>query len=100
MAIVTSVDATLITSIDISVNFDDQTKEEKTYHIEDEISIDYIKDRLLVSIHGKLKDILPNTGGTGTILIIDASGEFETNVVNVNVNNIRKLNDIVVPSLE
>jgi len=97
MAIVTSVDATLITSIDISVNFDDQTKEEKTYHIGDEISIDYIKDRLSVSVHGKLKDILPNTCGTGTILIIDASGEFETNVVNVNVNNIRKLNDIVVP---
>ncbi|MCK9198810.1 MAG: hypothetical protein M0P49_04330 [Bacilli bacterium] len=94
MAIVTFVDSLITLSIKVTVNFNDLTKEEKTYTIGDEIDIDYIKDRALVSVHGLVVNIIPSTG-SGTILTIDASGEFETNVVNVNINNIRKLNEIV-----
>ena len=94
MAIVTFVDSVITLSIKVTVNFNDLTKEEKTYTVGDEISIDYIKDRALVSVHGLLVNILSPTG-IGAILTIDASSEFETNVVNVNINNIRKLNEVV-----
>jgi len=95
MGIVTCVDGYITVSIGITVNFDDQTREEKTYTVGDEISIDYIKDKTLVSVHGRLINIIISTE-SGHILTIDASGEFENNVVNVNINNIRKLNEIVV----
>ncbi len=96
MAIVTCVDGYITVSIGIAVNFDDQTREEKTYTVGDEISIDYIKDKTLVSVYGRLVNIIISTE-SGHILTIDASVEFENNVVNVNINNIRKLNEIVVP---
>jgi len=94
MAIVTCVDSSIIISVGIIINFDDQTKQEKTYTIGDEISIDYIKDRVLTSVYGKLVKTMLSPGDNSIILTIDASAEFETNVVNVNINNIRKLNEI------
>jgi len=95
MAIVTCVDSWIIISIELTVNFDDGTKQEKTYTAGDEISIDYIKERALVSVHGRLVNIISSTNGSGVILTIDASSEFNNNLINVNVNNIRLLNEIL-----
>ena len=94
MSILTTIDSIINYSVTLKLNFDDALAEEKTYAIGDEISLDYIKDKSLVSVHGILKDI-SGFHNIATILVIDASSEFETNVVNVNVNNIRKLNEIV-----
>ena len=91
---ITYVDSEMSYAIKIILSFDDKTTQEATYKIGDEISINYIKDKAMTSIHGILKKIISLDS---KVLVIDASTEFHNLVENISINNIRKLNPVEDP---
>ncbi len=90
--IFTYVDSHILLSVKITLHFDDDSIQEKTYKIGDYISIDYIKEKVLVSTRGVLKKI---TSQKDIILVVDASTESNSAIENIPVENIRKLHDIL-----